>query len=166
VLALLYGPAYASAARAFAFLMLTLPLLFMTNLLGNCLGAVGRQRAVLAIAGTNLVVNVGLNLVLIPRMDYAGAGLATLLTEACGLAMFAFVLRGDFRAMFAWRQLLGLAAASAALAAVLFLLRAWPAAAVIATGALAYLGMVVALRLLRFEELRLLMPAPRGGEVS
>jgi O-antigen/teichoic acid export membrane protein len=166
VLALLYGTPYVAAAPAFAFLMLTLPLLFITNLLGNCLGAVGRQRAVLAIAGANLLVNVGLNLVLIPRMDYAGAGLATLLTELCGFVMFAFVLRGDLRAMVAWPQLLGLAAANAALAVILSLLRAWPVAAVIAVGALAYLGIVVALRLLRFDELRLLMPASRGGEAA
>ena len=145
---------------------LTLPLLFVTNLVGNCLGAVGRQRAVLAIAGANVFVNIGLNLILIPRMDYAGAALATLLTELCGFAMFAFVLRGDLRAMFAGRQLLGLVAANAALAAVLFAVRAWPVIVVIVIGALAYLGMIVALRLLRPDDLRSLMPASRGGAAT
>jgi O-antigen/teichoic acid export membrane protein len=166
VLSLLYGAEYAAAARAFTLLMLTLPVLFVTNLVGNCLGAVGRQRAVLAIAGVNVLLNVGLNLVLIPRMDYAGAALATLLTELCGLAMFATVLRGDLGAMIDVRQVGALLAANAALAAVLLAVRGWPIAAVLVAGAFAYAVLVLALRVVRPADLRALLPAATEGTGS
>jgi O-antigen/teichoic acid export membrane protein len=162
VLALAYGPAYAEAARALAFLMLTLPVLFANNLIGNALGAVGRQRVVLVIALVDLAINVALNLVLIPRMDYAGAALATLLSEVAGLAMMALVLRGDFAALFAPGALLKLLAANAALAALLIVARGLPIAAVLALAVVVYGGLVLALKLLAPAELRAMF-APGGA---
>jgi O-antigen/teichoic acid export membrane protein len=166
VLALLYGPVYATAAPALTFLMLTLPWLFVNNLVGNCLGAVGRQRVVLSIAAVSLAINVGLNLVLIPRMDYAGAALATLVSEVCGTCMMALALRGDMFALFPGRALLGLLAANAALAGIVFALRAWPIVPVLGIAAVAYLGLVLAMRLLRLEDLRSLLPAAGGGAAA
>ncbi len=166
VLVLLFGPEYASAAHSFTWLMATLPVLFVTNLVGNALGAVGRQRAVLVIAAVNVLVNVGLNLVLIPRLDYAGAALATLLTELGALAMFAFVLRGELAAMFAGRDLAALALANAALAAVVWLARGWPVFATIGAGAVTYLVLALLLRLVRADDLRALRPEPGAGTVA
>lgn len=163
VLALLFGRTYAVAAPAFTFLMSTLPFLFMNSLVGICLGAIGRQRLVMAIAGVNLVVNVALNLFLIPRMDYAGAALATLLSEAGGTCMMAIALRGDMLALFPPRTLLGLLAANAALAGLVYAVRAWPVLAVIAIGGVAYLGLVLALRLFQLSDLKSLAPAAGGG---
>jgi O-antigen/teichoic acid export membrane protein len=166
VLALLYGHVYAAGAPALMFLMLTLPWLFVNNLVGNCLGAVGRQRVVLLVAGINLAINVGLNLVLIPRMDYAGAALATLLSEICGTGMMAIALRGDMAALFPVRTLLGLLAANAVLAGLLLLLRAWPIVPVLAIAGLAYLGLVLVMRLVRFSDLRSLLPAAGNGAAA
>lgn len=166
VLVLLFGAEYAGAARSFTWLIATLPVLFVTNLVGNALGAVGRQRAVLVIAGVNVLVNVGLNLVLIPRLDYAGAALATLLTELGALAMFAFVLRGDLAAMFVGRDVAALVFANAVLAGVVWLARGWPVLATIGVGAAAYLAVALALRLVRADDLRALRPAPGEGAAA
>jgi len=163
---LLFGSEYASAARSFTWLMATLPVLFVTNLVGNALGAVGRQRAVLVIAAVNVLVNVGLNLVLIPRLDYAGAALATLLTELGALAMFAFVLRGELAAMFAGRDLAALLFANLVLAGVVWLARGWPVLMTIAAGAAAYLAVALALKLVRADDLRALRPAAGEGTVA
>lgn len=157
---LLYGPAYAVAARSLAYLMGTLPFLFVNNLLGNCLGAVGRQKSVLAIAGASLALNVALNVVLIPRMDYEGAALATLLCEIVGTGLMAWTLRGDFAALLDLRPLAGVAAANLVLAALAAALasRGVPVVAVIAAGAAAYLALVMALRIVRPADLRALAP--------
>ncbi len=162
-LELIYGHGYGAGAWALELLAWTAPVLFVTNLCGHSLAATGRQRDVLVISTVNAVLNVSLNLVLIPRLDAAGAGLATLLTELAGLTMFAVRLRAELRWMISWPALARVLAANAAFALVLVLLRAvtWPLPFVLALAVLAYPALVVLAGVLRPSELMGLVP--RGG---
>jgi O-antigen/teichoic acid export membrane protein len=101
ILRTLYGEAYAGAAGSLAILMSCLPVLFVTNLIGQCLGALGRQRTVLAVSALNAAVNVLLNFALIPRFDLEGAAAATLATELFGLCSYGVVLRRELAALLA-----------------------------------------------------------------
>jgi O-antigen/teichoic acid export membrane protein len=144
----LYGERYAGGATALSLLMATLPLLFATNLFGHCLGARGRQRAVLAVAAANAVLNVGLNLWLIPRWDYDGAALATLVTEALGLSLFLLFLRRDLGGAIHGRGLLKVLGMNAVLALLLLAMRGQPwlltvAAALVLYAVLLHLGGLV-----------------------
>lgn len=87
LLELLYGPAYGQAASALAIIIWTVPVIFLTYLLGNALGAINRQQEVAWIAFVNASFNLGLNLWLIPQFSYVGSALATLLTETLGLIL-------------------------------------------------------------------------------
>jgi O-antigen/teichoic acid export membrane protein len=86
---LLYGARYVDAARATQGLVLGELLAFYTALCFTALAAVNRNRAYPVAALIGLVVNVGLNLVLVPTWSYNGAALATVLTEVFVLAILA-----------------------------------------------------------------------------
>ncbi len=94
---LLSGPAYAGSVGAMRIIMPALPLIGVTNILGNqILVPLGREKRVLcsevAGAGTDMV----LNLLLIPKMGAAGAALGTLAAEAVVLGVQVCGL-GDLR---------------------------------------------------------------------
>ncbi|NOT34294.1 MAG: flippase [Candidatus Eisenbacteria bacterium] len=165
-LEMLYGHHYGAGALTLALLAWTAPVLFVTNLCGHLLAATGRQRAVLVISTVNAVINVSLNLILIPRYDTAGAALATLVTELAGFAMLAATLRGELPGVVSWPAILRVLAANAAFAVLLAGLRwvAWPLPLVLTLAGLAYLAFLTMAGVLRSADLRGLLPRGAGGE--
>lgn len=82
LMTLLYGEAFRSGASALTILALMLPMSFASGILLNRLVAVGKQRLLAVASVSAAVLNVGLNLLLIPRLGMRGAALATLASEA------------------------------------------------------------------------------------
>ena len=149
----LYGESYAAGARSLALLLATVPILFVTNLVGHALAAVGRQRTVLAVSAANAALNIGLNLWLIPRFGYEGASAATLITEVVGLLAFLVILRLHWAP---WTDRRGLGMVLAANLILILLLAAlgslpWWAAAGVAGAA--YAALLVRLGVVRLGEL-------------
>ena len=83
----LFGATYASSAYALAVLGWATVLMAVNVQTTNALVALDRERLVFGIAAINLVVNIVANLLLIPRMSFDGAALATLITEAGNVGM-------------------------------------------------------------------------------
>jgi O-antigen/teichoic acid export membrane protein len=80
VLVAVYGRPLASAAGLLRVLSIALPLDCCTSLLGIFLVSRGHDKLLLKIIGAATVVNVGLNLTLIPRMQALGSAWATVLS--------------------------------------------------------------------------------------
>lgn len=90
---LFYGADYAAAVPALRVLLLAVPLFFLNYALTHQLIGWDRQGAYARVTAAALVVNVGLNLALVPRFGSIGAGWATVATEVvvtagCALALF------------------------------------------------------------------------------
>ena len=141
---ILYGSRYTAAAGAARLLVIGQVLHFFTSLAFTALVAAGRNRLYPVAALAGVVVNVGLNLVLIPEYSYRGSAVATIITEMAVLAVLsAGVARiPDVRPL-PWRPLGRIGAAGAALAAGLLALRPfvpWQALAIAAP--VAYLGLL------------------------
>ena len=86
LLELLFGDRYAGAGVLLRVLAVAIPVMFLNSLLTQALIAIGRawrQAVAMALA---LLVNVGLNLLLIPAYDAAGAAIATVAAEGVLLA--------------------------------------------------------------------------------
>lgn len=81
IILLIYGKEFVPSIIALQILIWVALLMFLTYLLGNTLGAADRQRKVLEATGISAMVNVVLNLLLIPRLSYIGAAIATVVTE-------------------------------------------------------------------------------------
>lgn len=84
---LLYGPRYATAAGAARLLVIGQVLHFFTSLCFTTLISAGRNRLYPIAAVTGVVVNIGLNLALIPTYSYRGSAAATIVTEVLVLGV-------------------------------------------------------------------------------
>jgi O-antigen/teichoic acid export membrane protein len=93
VIDLLYGEAFADAALPFAVLCWAAPIMFVNYFLTQDLIARGRARAFAGGAASALVVNLALNIVLIPRYGAVGAAAVTIVSEVALLAVCVVALR-------------------------------------------------------------------------
>lgn len=78
---LVFGPAFADAGPSLRLLCLAVPLLFLNYGLTHFLIARGLERYNLRLTVAMVVVNLGTNLLLIPRFGGRGAALTTIVTE-------------------------------------------------------------------------------------
>ena len=85
----IYGDEYVKTIPALKILSVALIFIFVNYILMNILVAVNRQKTNAIMAGTCVLVNIALNLCLIPHYGYLGAGTATVVTE---IVLFAFGL--------------------------------------------------------------------------
>jgi O-antigen/teichoic acid export membrane protein len=83
----IYGEEYAKTIPALKILSLALIFIFVNYILMNILVAVDRQMTNAILAGTCVLVNIALNMCLIPHYGYLGAGTATVITEVVLFAL-------------------------------------------------------------------------------
>ena len=84
---IIYGKEYFKTIPALKILAIALIFIFVNYILMNILVAVNRQKTNAIMAGTCVLVNIALNLCLIPHYGYLGAGTATVITEIVLLAL-------------------------------------------------------------------------------
>jgi len=80
IIQLLYGPSYLSAAPVLQILMLTALVIYLSYPLFNLLIARGQQKLVFYISASGAVLNLVLNLILIPYWGFYVAAISTLIT--------------------------------------------------------------------------------------
>jgi len=84
----IYGPRYDSAANALRILILAAALIYMNMIYARGLWACDKQHAYMKIVFGQAIVNIGLNLVLIPYFGILGASISTLCAELCGFFFY------------------------------------------------------------------------------
>ncbi len=137
-ISLLYGHRYAVGAGAARLVVASECLGFFTSLATMTLVSVNQNRFYPLATLAGLVVNVVLNLILIPRLSYVGSAWATIVTEALvALALWIPVTRvtsARFVELPVVAKILVCAGASAATAVALAAVLPWLLAAAIAAG--------------------------------
>ncbi|MBE3068506.1 MAG: polysaccharide biosynthesis C-terminal domain-containing protein, partial [Chloroflexi bacterium] len=127
---------------------------FITFLQVNILTVVERQKAVAAVGFGNMIVNLGLNLLIIPRYGFNGAALTTLLTELVGLSAMFWLLRRNISLIHTALVALRIGGLAAGMGVMVWLLKDLiPLPAVIALAAVSYGGAVVATGMIPASEL-------------
>ncbi len=87
-------PEYVAGATSLVWLMLTVPLVYITSTLANAAIAAGRVKLLIIMAGLLLIANVSLNLILIPRYSINGAAFSTFACELLSATILCpFVIR-------------------------------------------------------------------------
>ncbi|MBI5459110.1 flippase [Methanobacterium sp.] len=92
IILLIYGPAYSPSIIALQILIWTIIFMFINGLSGILLGSINRQIVVTKITGFSVILNVALNLVLIPKYSYLGASAATVITELVSVPLLVYIL--------------------------------------------------------------------------
>ncbi len=118
-------------------------LLFVNNAFIYTLTAINRQVDFTRLALFSLVVNVALNLALIPPYGYLGAAAASTITEVALFAGGWWLLRRHLAAVSLVGSIAPVLGSAAAMGIVVFLIRSWPLAVVIILGAAVYLAALV-----------------------
>ncbi len=93
VFEVLYGSSFDRAVLAYQLLVPIIPLRMLGNSLGTALTASDRQTQRTIAVGVAAAVNVGLNLILIPRWSFFGAVAATIVTETGLFVVYAVMVR-------------------------------------------------------------------------
>lgn len=157
---------YPESEPALQILSIGIVFMFASNTFIAALNAIDRQVMFTWAAAASMVVNVALNLVLIPRYGYLGASWATVATEVV-LLVSAYLLVGRelYRAplhRLAWKPLL----AGIVMGGVLWPLRGvtgWTVVLAVLLGAVVYGVAALLLRALEPQELALARAAMRRG---
>ncbi|NTV52855.1 MAG: flippase [Candidatus Firestonebacteria bacterium] len=153
LMALVFGPAFAPAGIALAWLSVALGFIFINYLLSYLLISAEHQRLNALVSGLAVLVSVGANLLLIPRWGFAGAGAAAAVTELILFLAYAACVRTQVFALklsAPGRVLL----AGVGMGAVVWLLRAFPVVPLIILGGLVYAGLLWFLRAVTPEDFR------------
>ncbi len=166
IVGLLFAPEFAAAAVALRWMAIWLGLLFVKHLFAVTLNAVGRQRSFSLIAGLTMVINVLLNLLLIPAYDLMGAGVATVSAELLTTVIAFFVLRRELGLPKLEPRLLATLGAGLLLILSLALMRDWPLPAGSLLGLAVYLLALPLLRAVAPEDLGLFIRQFLGARPS
>src|SRR5256884_261557 len=127
-------------------------LLFVNNAFIYTLTAINRQLDFTRLALFSLVVNVALNLVLIPPYGYLGAAAASTITEVALFAGGWWLLRRHLASLSIVGSIAPVVASGLVMGIVVYLISSWPLAIVIILGAAVYLAALLVTRALNPEE--------------
>jgi O-antigen/teichoic acid export membrane protein len=141
----LFGREFGAAGDILRVLILGALPLFWVSVANHALIAASRVWSLAGIYGASALVNVAINLVLIPALGGLGAGLATLLCEWLNLTLVVRLVRRSFAPSFSaeglWRYVLAIAG----MACVLWFTQGFSLAVEILSGIFAYAGCLVLL---------------------
>ncbi|MGZ7107700.1 MAG: flippase [Methanobacterium sp.] len=92
VILLIFGSEFIPAILTLQVLIWTIPFLFINGLSGNLLNSINRQLTITKTTSIAAVVNIALNLVLIPKFSLYGSSFATVVTEIMLLVILTHIL--------------------------------------------------------------------------
>jgi O-antigen/teichoic acid export membrane protein len=159
IIELLYGSEFTSGTTVLTILIAAFIPICIGNVAGNMVVAMDLQRRYIGLAALGLVLNVALNLVLIPKHGIEAAAWVTLATEVVVVTLSLLMVLRRIEMRLSLRRLaLALAAATAAGLAVWGLRQAGAGAIVLVLAMAAlYPPLLIALRALDLEQLRRLL---------
>jgi len=99
IILLFYGQQFYPSIIALQILAGDVLLIFLYSSLGALLIAVDRQNQMAIIAAFTALLNVILNLILIPPLSYVGAGIATITAETVLFGLYVYVISKNFYAL-------------------------------------------------------------------
>ncbi len=105
IISLLYGNEYGNSVIALRILVWGQLFVFLNNLTGVMINAINEQKINMKIVGIGAFLNIILNLLLIPSLNYIGASIATVITEgAVLLASYIFLSKRSYK--LSWANLM------------------------------------------------------------
>lgn len=163
IISTLYRSSFLTASLTLQILVWWIPIVYVTNALGYILGAANLQKIVLAVAFMNAVLNVSLNLVLIPLFRENGAAASTVITESMGLMILAFFVKQRFGLVFDSPKIIRLIFANLVFLPLIFLSPSYSFPLLMIGGGVVYVLFLFALKLLSVEDLQSLAGYLRTG---
>ncbi len=150
---------FSGAGDALAILALAAPCIFFGTALSAVLVSGHQQGRLLGVSFAGLLVNLALNVALIPPFSYRGAAVATAVTELAVVTGLVLTIRRHLGVVWPWRRVVRAARASLVMAVVLVLASPLPPFAQLALGLVAYAVALLPTGSLHWDDLGGLMGA-------
>jgi O-antigen/teichoic acid export membrane protein len=166
-ISLVYGAEYTDSVIALQILVWSAVIMYV-NFTTNLLHAIEKQVTVSKIIMFSAILNVGLNLLLIPRFSYTGAASATVSCNVVALALALWVFSRTefaFSLRFALAHLTRVLVASAIMGCFVWYARDLNLAAIVVLAALLYGAILLAMRTLDRTDLHIAMSLLKGEPV-
>lgn len=163
IVPLLFKVVYAPAIPALQVVIWVVPLMYASEFLGYVVIINGDEYAAMRSVLISTVLNVMLNLVLIPTLGFIAAAVMTVVTEFVLVGQYLWLLRRQIRQM-NWRPALRAAFAVMAMGAIALLLRDVSLFIVAPVGALVYGGLLLVLGVVGGDEWNFIMNFRRRTE--
>jgi O-antigen/teichoic acid export membrane protein len=138
IVSFLYGDQYAGAAHVLGILIWVIPLMFLAEFLGYTIVIEGAERRVARAIAVSSALNIGLNLLLVPRYGIPAASIMTVVTEAVLLGQYVWLQRARMRSLGWQAALVRPLAAALVMGGVVLAARGLPLFITIALGAVVY----------------------------
>lgn len=156
IILFVYKEQFLDSVIALQILVWTLAFLFLNHLMGYLLNSIDRQKSFTLVTFAAAIVNVSLNLVLIPIYSYKGSSAATVITEIFSFALlFYFSRKNNYRVnlfSMAWKPI----SAAAAMAAFLLMFRSLHIFVLIPLCALVYFAFLFLIKAIGKDEIFLI----------
>ena len=92
IVALIYGSGYGNSIIALKILCWMVVLRFINIIPGTALSSINRQGSRVLSQGTVTAINIILNIILIPKFGFIGAGIATIISESFFIVMYSYFI--------------------------------------------------------------------------
>lgn len=145
---LLFGTAFLPSAPVLAILAWDIPLLLFTAFCGSVAVAVGKEWPTAQIYLLCTILNVGLNLWLIPQYGIIAAALITICTDTVSALLFLYLLRAQIQLRRIGARLVRIGIASALMGLVVWWGRELPVVVIIGIGGMIFGVLALALGLI------------------
>lgn len=152
---LVAGSAYASAALPLRLLLVSLPLSYLSTFMLFMLIAADRQRRVMPLVVASIVLNLVLNVALVPSYGAVGPAIATLVSEAVGAIALVAIVRRTLGVQPLPFSIVKVVTAGAAMFAAALLLRPLGTPVAAFASVVVYGAGALSLRLVRRADIRL-----------
>jgi O-antigen/teichoic acid export membrane protein len=136
---IIFGKEYAAAGSALSWLAVALCCIFVNYALSYLLISGGKQKVNAVVSGLAVLVSIGSNLLLIPRLGYLGAAISATITEVFLLAAYAISVKRLLFSIPVGMSLLRIALATAGMMVVVWFLRESNPVVSISTGVVIYI---------------------------
>ncbi|MGQ4892560.1 MAG: flippase [Candidatus Njordarchaeia archaeon] len=126
IILLIYGTEYSPSSSALRVLIWTIVFAFQNSVFYHVISSMNQQKIVSKISAIGALVNLLLNLLLIPEYSFLGAGVATLITEAIiTLGMAIFIVKTERGVLFHSKTVLAILISNLLSAILLVALMKW-----------------------------------------
>ncbi len=153
---LLYSEEFSAAILPLRILIWVLPLMFLSELLGNIVIVHSQEHRVVRSIGVSTAVNVILNLVFIPLFGLKAASVITVLTEVILVSQYLWILRPELASIDRVSAFLKPALAAAFMGMAAWAFRGWNLLIIVAISASIYLAGIVLLGVVDKKEVHFL----------
>ncbi len=163
IIPLFWGPGFSQAVPVLQILIWAGALAFLSGVAGWSLYAMDKQKIPMYICMAGVVINIVLNLILIPKFSYIGASIAILVAEfvVTFLALF-FVFRNLKVNPFP-SQIFKIIIASLAMGTVTWLMKDFNMVPIVLTSVIFYFGILLGIKGISLEDIKLITQVIRKG---